>query len=119
MRLMVPGAVKGDEVPMAFRRKPQYDQAVKQHRHRRGALDGAATPSLRLLKAQMLLAVVERDFNRPSHGVPSQHFDGGGLEARRIKRLRPPVSGSTATTRKGISGAAYTRATRLARRTLS
>ena len=45
--------------------EPQHDQAVKQHRQRRRPLDRSAGPALRLLKAERLLAVMERDFDLP------------------------------------------------------
>ena len=83
----VPGTFEGAVVAMTFFGEPQHDQAVQQHRHRRGSLDGAARPALRFFKAQRLLAVVEGDFQAPTHRVPGQHLLGIGLRARRVERL--------------------------------
>jgi len=51
---------------MALGCKPQHDQAVQQHRHRRGAFDRFAGPARRLLDAQVNLGVVEGPLNLPT-----------------------------------------------------
>lgn len=67
-------------------REPQHDQAVEQHRHRRGAFGSPPTPALGLLEAQVLLGVVERDLDRPAHRIPPQHLLGRSLRGCNIVR---------------------------------
>ncbi len=75
---------------MTFPREPQHDEAVQQHGQRSGSLDGSAAPSLRLLEAEVLLAVMEGDFDAPAHRVPSDHFFGRGVRTGRVKGLSGP-----------------------------
>ena len=70
---------------MTFANEPQYDQSIKQHCHRRGALDGIACPTLRFFKAQILLAVMEGDFDRPALGVPSEDLFRRGTYTGRVE----------------------------------
>ena len=73
--------------------EPQHDQAIEQQGSRRGALGRLAAPALRLLKAEMLLDVMEGDFKRLAHGVPSEHVFGCCLLDGRVKRLYGSTTG--------------------------
>lgn len=58
--------------------EPQHNQAVEPHGGGRSALGGLVRPALGLLKAQVLLGVVEAHLNRPARCIPGEHLLGWG-----------------------------------------
>ncbi len=85
--LRVPGAVERLIGPLASHGEPQHDETVEEHPGGGAALDGRTGPALRLLEAEMRLAVLERLLDRPALGIEDEDRFGAQARISRVEGL--------------------------------